>query len=194
MILAGRSRKRNPYEVTILFIPVSVPLEQLVTGWAGRLRRDHPTPVSASVNGIRLLVMGAVESRLTTSITTGSGFIVAAARNCGTTFTFLPLFSLPYTHSACWRAARHLLRRFVEHCSGRRRCRSSRIADRLPDASTVRRWSRGLDCSQPALSLSRPDRHAHSSLAGALSPWRLRNGAIVLDNSGSRKSSGPCVL
>ena len=25
-------------------------------------------------------------------------------------------------------------------------------ADRVPDSSTVRRWSKGLDCSQPALS------------------------------------------
>ena len=33
-ILAGRSRKRNPCEVTILFVPVSVAPDQLAAGWA----------------------------------------------------------------------------------------------------------------------------------------------------------------
>jgi hypothetical protein len=45
-----------------------------------------------------------------------------------------------------------LLRRFVEHCSWESAVSKFKDADRVPDSSTVRRWSKGLDCSQPALS------------------------------------------
>ena len=33
------------------------------------------------------------------------------------TFTFLPVFSLPYTHYSLLARCQALLRRFVEHCS-----------------------------------------------------------------------------
>ena len=37
--------------------------------------------------------------------------------DCGTTFTFLPLFSLPYTHFSLLARCQALWRRFAEHCS-----------------------------------------------------------------------------
>ena len=71
---------------------------------------------------------------------------------CGRTFTFLPLFSLPYTHYSLVARSQALLRRFVEHCSWESAVSRFKDADRVPDSTTVRRWSKGLDCSQPALS------------------------------------------
>ena len=40
---------------------------------------------------------------------------------CGKTFTFLPVFSLPYTHYSLLARCQALLRRFVEHCSWEKR-------------------------------------------------------------------------
>jgi len=68
------------------------------------------------------------------------------------TFTFLPLFSLPYTHYSLLARSQALQRRFKEHCTWEKASPRMKDPDRLPDPSTVRRWSIGLDCFQPALS------------------------------------------
>ena len=67
---------------------------------------------------------------------------------CGRTFTFLPLFSLPYTHYSLLARWQALLRRFAEHCSWEEAAPKFKDADRLPDPSTVRRWTSGLDVSR----------------------------------------------
>jgi hypothetical protein len=74
---------------------------------------------------------------------------------CGTTFTFLPLFSLPYTHYSLRARAQALGRRFLEHCSWEEAMPTLKDPDRLPDPSTPRRWAHGLDPSQPARSFLR---------------------------------------
>jgi hypothetical protein len=74
---------------------------------------------------------------------------------CGTTFTFLPLLSLPYTHFSLLARCQALRQRFVEHCSWEKAAPKLRDADRVPDASTVRRWSGGLDGSRLELSFFR---------------------------------------
>ncbi len=74
---------------------------------------------------------------------------------CGMTFTFLPLFSLPYTHFSLLARGQALQRRFEEHCSWEKASPKLKDADRVPDASTMRRWSTGLDGSQPAASFLR---------------------------------------
>jgi hypothetical protein len=71
---------------------------------------------------------------------------------CGTTFTFLPLFSLPYTHFSLPARFQALWRRIVEHCSWEKALPKLKDPDRLPDPSTVRRWASGVDFSQPELS------------------------------------------
>ena len=75
------------------------PAVQACNRLGGRLRRDHSTPVARFVNEIRLLVMAAAAragsrraSRLDLDPSRPS------CSDCGTTFTFLPLLSLPYTH------------------------------------------------------------------------------------------------
>jgi hypothetical protein len=101
---------------------------------------------------------------------------------CGTTFTFLPLFSLPYTHFSLLARCQALWRRFVERCSWEKAVPKLKDADRLPDASTARRWSRGLDCSQPASSFLRQtlgrvvhwlERSKQGDLKATPSPWMV---------------------
>ena len=74
---------------------------------------------------------------------------------CGKTFTFLPLFSLPYTQYSLLTRCQALRRRFVEHCSREEATPTLKDPNRVPDSSTLRRWANGLDRSQPALSFLR---------------------------------------
>lgn len=78
---------------------------------------------------------------------------------CRKTFTFLPLFSLPYTHFSLFARCHALWRRFEQHCSWESAAPKLKDSDRLPDASTVRRWSRGLDSSEPEASFVRQTMH-----------------------------------
>ena len=75
--------------------------------------------------------------------------------DCGKTFTFLPWLSLPYTHYSLLARCQALRRHFVEHYSWEQATPMLKDPDRVPDSSTLRRWSRGLDRSQPALSFLR---------------------------------------
>jgi hypothetical protein len=75
--------------------------------------------------------------------------------NCETTFTFLPVFSLPYTHYSLFARSQALQHRFDEGCSWEKAQPQLKDADRVPDASTVCRWSRGLDVSHVAVSFLR---------------------------------------
>jgi Domain of unknown function (DUF6431) len=64
---------------------------------------------------------------------------------CGTTFTFLPLFSPPYGHYS-WIARGHALRDyFLEGKTLESAAPTVRDPDRLPSPSTLRRWFRALD-------------------------------------------------
>ena len=74
---------------------------------------------------------------------------------CRKTFTFLPLFSLPYTHYSLLSRCYAFRRRFVEHCSWEKATPMLKDSNRVPDPSTLRRWSSGLDRSQLALSFLR---------------------------------------
>jgi len=76
-------------------------------------------------------------------------------RRCRKTFTFLPLLSLPYTHYSLLTRCQALQRRFVEHGSWEDATPTLKDPNRVPDASTLRRWAQGLDRSQSALSFLR---------------------------------------
>jgi hypothetical protein len=67
----------------------------------------------------------------------------------------LPLFSLPYTHYSLLARGEALRRRVEEQCSWEKAVPKLKDADRVPDGSTVRRWSSGLDGSQPEASFLR---------------------------------------
>jgi hypothetical protein len=74
---------------------------------------------------------------------------------CGTTFTFLPSFSLPYTHYSLLARSQALRLYFVEDCSLESAAPTVIDPDRVADPSTLLRWFRSLDCSQPSFSFLR---------------------------------------
>jgi hypothetical protein len=65
------------------------------------------------------------------------------------------VLSLPYTHYSLLTRAQALRRHFVEHRPWEEATPTLKDPDRVPDPSTVRRWSRGMDRSQPAASFRR---------------------------------------
>lgn len=149
--MADRSGKRDPSEVTIIFVPVSVPLERLAACWAEDsdeiiLRRCPVCEQDSIVGHGRRRKQAHDEHHDWIRIRRGR------CVRCGRTFTFLPVFSLPYTHYSLLARCQALLRRFQDHCSWEMAVPKLKDADRVPDASTVQRWSWGLDGSQPAVS------------------------------------------
>ena len=77
-------------------------------------------------------------------------------RLCHLTFTFLHVFSPPYTHYSLVARSQALRRYFLEHRSLENAAPSLKDPDRVPDPSTLHRWFRSLDSSQPAFSFLRP--------------------------------------
>jgi hypothetical protein len=139
---------RSPFAVTILFIPVSAPLDKLATDWAEGcdeiiLRR---CPVCE-----RDSIIGHGRRRKQAHDEHHDWIWIHRGRcgNCGKTFTFLPLLSLPYTHFSLLARCQALRLRFAEHCAWEKALPKLKDADRLPDPSTVRRWSSDVDCFQP---------------------------------------------
>jgi hypothetical protein len=78
-----------------------------------------------------------------------------------------------------------LQRRFVEHCSWEKALLPLKDSDCLPDPSTVRRWSSGLDCSQLAPSFL-------SQTAARVAHW-LSRGRQVLDQAGGLSWMTPAL-
>jgi hypothetical protein len=138
---------------TIHFIPVRV-ADELGTGWAEDsndtiLRRCPICEQDSIVGHGRRRKQAHDEYHDWIQIRRGR------CSNCGTTFSFLPVFSLPYTHYSLLARCQALLRRFVEHFSWERAVPMFKDAERVPDSSTVRRWSQGVDESQPIHSFAR---------------------------------------
>lgn len=97
---------------------------------------------------------------------------------CGKTFTFLPMFSLPYTHYSLLARGQALRQYFVERCCWESAAPTVKDPNRLADPSTLRRWFHSLDCSQPAFSFLR-------QTVLAVSQWlargeKIHHGALLL--------------
>jgi hypothetical protein len=71
------------------------------------------------------------------------------------TISFLPAFSLPYTHYSLVTRSEALRRRFVEGRSWEDAAPVLKDPDRVPAPSTLRRWCRSLDSSPAAFSYLR---------------------------------------
>jgi hypothetical protein len=142
---------------------VRVPLEQLAARWAEDcdeiILRRCPICAQDSIIG-----HGRRQKQAHDEYHDWIGIRRGRCTNCGTTFTFLPLFSLPYTHFSLLARCQALLRRFVEHCSWEQASPKFKDADRAADSSTVRRWLKGVDESQPIPSFVR-------KLAARVAPW-----------------------
>ena len=108
---------------------------------------------------------------------------------CGVIFSFLPAFSLPYTHYSLVARSTALRRRFVEHRSWEDAAPPLKNPHHVPDPSTLRRWFHNLDSSRPAFSFLYPMLHAASS------PPSARCACLGQPSIAACKSSGPgrCV-
>jgi hypothetical protein len=76
-------------------------------------------------------------------------------RPCGKTITFLPVFSLPYTHYSLIARSEALRRYFVEGCSWEAAAPLVKDPNRVAAPSSLRRWFRELDSSRPPFSFLR---------------------------------------
>jgi hypothetical protein len=135
---------------TILFIPFSAPPHKLETEWekdCDKILRRCPVCQKESIIGHGRRRKHAHDQHHDW-ITIQRGRCVV----CGKTFTFLPLFSLPYPHYSLLARCCALRHRFVEHCSWEKATPLLKDANRVPDPSTLRRWSSGLAPSQLAQS------------------------------------------
>jgi hypothetical protein len=94
---------------------------------------------------------------------------------CGKTFTFLPPFSPPYCHYSLIARSQSLRRYFMEGCGWEAAAPTVKDPDRVADPSTLRRWFRSLDSSQPPFSVLR-----RTMLA--ISVWHSRTPVIVHDS------------
>jgi len=74
---------------------------------------------------------------------------------CGKTFTFLPPFSPPYSHYSVIARSQALRRHFLLDCTWEEAAPAIKDPDRIADPSTLRRWFRSLDSSQPSFSFLR---------------------------------------
>ena len=166
---------RSPCASTILFLPVSAPLDELATDWAEGsdqviLRRCPVCEQDSIVGHGRRRKQAHDEHHDWIGIRRGR------CGSCGTTFTFLPLFSLPYTHYSLVARSQALQQRVVEDCPWEKALPTLKDPDCLLDPSTVRRWSSGLDCSQFALSFL-------SQTVARVAHW-LSRGRQALDQTG----------
>ena len=161
--------------LTILFIPVSAPLDKLAADWAEDcdkiVLRLCPICKRDSIVG-----HGRRRKQAHDEHHDWIGIHRGRCADCGTTFTFLPVFSLPYTHFSLLARCHALQQRFAEHCSWEKALPKLKDADRLPDPSTVRRWSIGVELPQPALSFL-------SQSVTRVTHW-LARGRQVLDQAG----------
>jgi hypothetical protein len=153
---------------TILFIPFSVPRHKLETEWekdCDKILRRCPVCQRESIIGHGRRRKQAHDQHHNW-ITIHRGRCPA----CRKTFTLLPLFSLPYTHYSLLARCYALRHRFVEHCSWEKATPMLKDSNRVPDPSTLRRWSNGVDRSQLVLSFLRQTACSNCLLAG---PSRL---------------------
>ena len=165
----GRSLpEQSPRSTTILFVPLSAAPCKIETDWdegcAEIILRRCPNCGNDSIIGHGLRRKQAHDEH--------HGWIEIRrgyCPGCGTTFTFLPLFSLPYTHYSLLARCQALRRRFVEGCCWEAATPMLQDPDRMPDPSTVRRWSNGLNRLQPAASFL-------SQTLARIVPWLTRAG------------------
>ena len=144
----------EPSSATILFIPLCTPPHKLETDWAESgvevILRRCPVCARDSIIG-----HGRRRKQAHDQHHDWIGIRRGLCHGCGKTFTFLPLLSLPYTHYSLLARCQALRRHWVEQCSWEEAMPTLKDPDRLPDPSTLRRWSSGLDRSQPAASFLR---------------------------------------
>jgi len=159
---------------TILFITLSSAQNNFEADWAevggGAILRRCPVCMSDSIIGHgRRRKQAHDEDHDWIQIRRG------ICNLCGKTFTFLPPFSPPYCHYSLIARSQALRRYFSESCGWETAAPTVKDPDRVADPSTVRRWFRGLDSSQPPFSYLR-------QRMLAISAWLARTKILMHDS------------
>jgi hypothetical protein len=145
--------------VTILFISLSAAQNNLEAEWAeadgGPILRQCPICIRDSIIG-----HGRRRKQAHDEDHDWIGIRRGVCNLCGKTFTFLPPFSLPYSHYSLIARSQALQRYFVEGSGWEASAPAVKDPQRVADPATLRRWFQGLDCSRPAFSFLRPVMHA----------------------------------
>ena len=135
---------------TIVFIPLSGAQCKLGADWAesqeGILRRCPVCMRDSVVGHGRRRKQAHDEDHDWITIRRG------LCRFCGKTITFLPVFSLPYSHYSLIARSEALRRLFAEGCSWEKAAPPVKDPNRIADPSTLRRWFQALDSSRPIFS------------------------------------------
>ncbi len=167
---------------TILFIPLSAAQYNLEEDWAKvceNIPRDCPECLLDSI-------VGHGRRRKQAHDPNHDWIVIrrGLCKLCRLTFTFLPPFSLPYTHYSLMARSGAAQRRFQQNSSMENAAPAVKDAARLADSSTLRRWFRSLDDSNPPFSFLR-------RVISDFSQW-LADGRIV--QYGSLRLSWPTVV
>ena len=193
MILAGRSQRRNPCEVRSSLSQFPSRRSKLATGWAEDcdkiiLRRCPVCERDSIVGHGRRRKQAHDEHHDWIWIRRGR------CADCGTTFTFLPLFSLPYTHFSLLARCQALLRRFVEHCSWEKASPKLKDPDRVAGSFHGSPLVERSGLFSAGAFLSPPDRRPRSSLAGCAGIRLVMKRDRCRGSLRLSKSSVPCVF
>jgi len=161
---------------TIVFIPLSVAQSKLEADWAEpaeEILRRCPVCMRDSVVGHgRRRKQAHDEEHDWITIRRG------ICRPCGKTITFLPVFSVPYSHYSLIARSEALRRFFVAGSSWEQAAPPVKDPHRIADPSTLRRWFQALDSSRPLFSSLRRMLPAldHGIRCGQV--FRYRNGEL----------------
>jgi hypothetical protein len=178
---------RSLRSVTILFIPRSFEQCNPEADWAVSdaeyLARQCPECASDSIIGHgRRLKQAHDEHHDWIRIRRG------ICKLCGKTFTFLPLLSPPYSHYSLITRSQALERYFGEHCSLDMAGPLVKDPDRIPVASTLRRWFRAIDLSALAERFSpRPPEPPSPTLPRGASPFLRKTLQAAMGSSGHQE-------
>ena len=170
----ARAPRAEPRRTTILFIPLSAAQYNFESDWgqagAEVILRRCPFCCQDSIIGHgRRRKQAHDEHHDWIPIRRGR------CRPCHKTFTFLPPFSPPYGHYSFMARSQTLQRYFLEGRSWEAAAPTVKDPDRVADPSTLRRWFRNLDSSQPPFSHLR-------QILQALSTWLGRAERLVHDS------------
>ena len=158
---------------TILFIPLSAAQYNLEADWAEAgaeiiLRRCPVCSEDSIIGHGRRRKQAHDEQHDWIGIRRG------LCNRCGKTFTFLPPFSPPYGHYSFIARSQALRLYFVESRSWEAAAPTTKDPDCVADPSTLRRWFRNLDSSQPPFSFLR-------QTMLAITAWLSRTEILVHD-------------
>jgi len=159
--------------VVIFFIPPSEAENNSQTDWAtlstGCIPRKCPECSSDSIIG-----HGRRRKQAHDEDHDWIGIRRGLCTQCCKTVTFLPSFSLPYTHYSLVARSQALQRYFADGGSLEQAVPLMKDPDRLPDVSTVRRWFGSLDSAERLNCLQQlhPDPPSPPTASGTTLPSR----------------------